>query len=142
MRRVTRTKKSLVEKRSRSDRDQFQSAAFLNEHYFEFQRELACPESRDLEDWKRWRRKLRGALRKTLCLDELGKAPTPRPVVEEEIETADYIRQKVVYETFAAVGSVHTCLFLPGDLRGKRLSSVHTATFGVRRRAWSIQSFH
>ena len=101
MRRVTRTKKSLVEKRSRSERDQFQSAAFLNEHYFEFQRELAYPESRDLEDWKRWRRKLRGALRKTLCLDELGKAPTPRPAVEEEIETADYIRQKVVYETFA-----------------------------------------
>jgi len=60
---------------------------------------LAFPPSRDVDEWQRWRRKLRRALRKVLCLDELGPAPTPKAIVQETVQCDGYRRERIAYET-------------------------------------------
>jgi len=71
----------------------------MNRKYFRFERKHAYPQTRDKGQWQRWRRNLRRALRRTLCLDQLGPVPTPRVHVQETVRSANYIRQKVAYET-------------------------------------------
>ncbi|MBI4530264.1 MAG: hypothetical protein HY709_01980 [Candidatus Latescibacteria bacterium] len=100
MRRVTRTPHPLIEPMRSVGLEQPQTASFLNNHYFEFERRFPYPGSRNPDDWKRWRRRLRRALRKTLRLDQLGPIPIPQPVVLETVEGEGYERQKIAYETF------------------------------------------
>jgi hypothetical protein len=99
MKRVTRTEHPLIEPMRSIGPEQPQTAFYLNRRYFEFQRRLAYPEQRDADAWKRWRRRLRRALHKTLCLDELGPVPTPQAVILETVEDEGFQRHKVAYET-------------------------------------------
>ncbi len=99
MRRVTHTAYPLVEAVQEVGPEQPQTASFLNQRYFEFERRLAYPQSQDPADWQRWRRRLRRALRRTLCLDQLGGVPTPQPRVLKTEEGDGYQRLKLAYET-------------------------------------------
>lgn len=119
MRRVTRTGHPLIEPLRRVGPEQPQTAFYLNQGYFEFERRLACPEIRDPEDWKRWRGRLRRALRKTLRLDQLGPVPTPQPVVLETREEEGYQRQRVAYETLPG-NWVSAYLLIPQGGAGRR----------------------
>ena len=91
----------LIERRQSTGPEQPQFAAFMNQRYFDFERQLTYPESRDAAHWQRWRRALRRALRRTLCLDQLEPAPTPLPSILETIEEDGYTRHRIAYETLA-----------------------------------------
>lgn len=65
MRRVTQTGYPLIEPIRPVGPEQPQTAFYLNNRYFELERRLAYPESRNHDDWKRWRRQLRRALQRT-----------------------------------------------------------------------------
>ena len=99
MRRVTHTAYPLVEAVQEVGPEQPQTASFLHQRYFEFERRLAYPQSRDPADWQQWRRRLRQALRRTLCLDQLGGVPTPQPRVLKTEGGDGYQRLKLAYET-------------------------------------------
>ena len=101
MHRVTRTHYPLIEKMRPTGPDRPQTAAFLNRQYAQFERQHPYPESRNLSTWRLWRRRLRRALRRTLCLDQLGQVPIPRPTYLETVEKDGYMRHKIAYETLA-----------------------------------------
>ena len=99
MRRVTQQEHPLVEGLRPVGPEQPHTAAFLNQRFFAFERQLAYPESAASEDWRQWRRRLHRALRRTLCLDQLGPVPTPRPTILQTEECEGYQRHKLAYQT-------------------------------------------
>ena len=90
--------------------------------FFEFERRLAYPETRDKTEWRQWRQKLRRALRRTLCLDVLGQPPTPVPKVIETTEGEGYLRQKLAYETIP--GNWVTAYLLIPDAPGPKPAAI------------------
>ena len=98
MRRVTRIGGPLVEGLAKPG-GHSHSQSFLTQKFFEFERRLAYPQVQKKEVWQQWRRKLRHALRKALCLDKLGPIPLPQPIVVEATQCRGYLRQKLAYET-------------------------------------------
>ena len=115
MRRVTREDCQLVEALRPVGPGDPHTASFLNRRYHSFQRELAYPEDRDRGRWQAWRRRLRRALRRTLCLEQLGPVPTPAAVVLESEEREGYVRQRVAYETLPDNWVSAYLLVPPGD---------------------------
>ena len=99
MKRITQTDNPLIDPPSAVGPTQPHTTAYLNNRYFNFQRRLAYPQTTDRGKWQQWRRKLRSALRKTLCLDQLGPVPTPQPTILETADEPDYQRHKIAYET-------------------------------------------
>jgi dienelactone hydrolase len=89
----------LIEPRQATGPDQPHFAVFMNRRYFDFQRRLAYPDSRDEAPWQRWRRSLRRSLRRTLCLDQLGPVPIPEPTILATTEEDGYTRHRIAYET-------------------------------------------
>lgn len=118
MRRVTFTGGSLVEPLRGVGAETPDTAAYLNQRYFTFARTLAFPESTEAGEWRRWRVRLRRALRRTLCLDQLGVVPTPRPLVLETVQCEGYRREKLAYETLP--GSWVSAYLLIPDGGGKK----------------------
>lgn len=74
---------------------------FLTKRYWNINRELTYPETPDPSTWNIWRKKLRFSLRKHLCLDAWGVAPTPPVEVLEKIDCDGYVRQKIAYQSLA-----------------------------------------
>lgn len=119
MKRVTRTGHPLIEPPRPGGPEQPQTAFYLNQRSFRFQRQFPYPERRNPEAWTQWRARLRRALRRTLRLDQLGPVPTPRPVILETTEGEGYRRHKVAYETLRG-NWVSAYLLVPRDGRGRR----------------------
>lgn len=119
MKRVTRSGQPLIEPVRPGSPEQPQTALYLNVQYFQFERQHPYPKRRNLDDWTRWRARLRRALRRTLRLDRLGPIPTPRPVILETTEGDGYQRQKVAYETLPG-NWVSAYLLIPHDGKGRR----------------------
>ena len=111
MRRVTGSGRMRVDPQS-EDPGHLQTATYLNNRYFDFERKLAYPECRDRDAWRLWRRRLRRALRSTLGLDRMGPVPTPDPIVLETVERDGYTRHKISYETLPG-NVVFAYLLLP-----------------------------
>ena len=122
MRRVTQQGGSLVEAIRTVGPGNPETQAYVNRLYFGFERKLAYPRSRERGEWRRWRRKLRRALRRTLCLDRLGAVPTPQALVQETVECGNYKRHKVAYETLPG-NWVSAYLLIPGG-RGRRAAVI------------------
>ena len=118
MQRVTKSGGSLIEPLRSVGPESPETAAYLNGRFFAYGRELAYPETTDPHEWQNWRRRLRRALRKTFCLDQLGPAPAPRPQVLETVLFPEYRREKIAYEVLP--GSwVSAYLLIPAGLHGK-----------------------
>lgn len=98
MRRVTETNHPLIDPVRSVQAKNPNTPEYLNARYGRFERTLACPQSNDPSEWTTWRRKLRRALRKTLCLSRLGPVPTPQPVLLETKACDGYRREKIAYE--------------------------------------------
>lgn len=118
MRRVTQGSGELIEPQKVSGPHQPHTSWFLNRWFSEFERKLAFPQTSDLNTWKQWRKKLSLALQKTLCLDQFGEVPIPRPKVLEQVYCDGYRRDKLAYETLPD-NWVIAYLLIPdgGDLR-------------------------
>ena len=116
MRRVIDLGGPLVESPRGSDRGPVDSQSFLTEMFGNFERRLACPETKNKDDWRKWRRRLRDALKQSQSLDVLGAVPTPNPTVVESVACDGYLRQKIVYETIPG-NRVPAYLLIP-DSRG------------------------
>ena len=100
MQRVTQTDHPFIEQRHPLGVQEPPSTLrYLNDRYFDFDRALAYPRTSDPEAWRSWRRRLRRALRTTLALPQLGKVPTPEPVILETVECDGYHRHKLAYQT-------------------------------------------
>ena len=99
MKRTTVATASLIDRQQTTGPDQPHFAAFLNQRYFDFECRYAFPTSADKQYWRQWRPNLRRALRKTLCLDQLGTVPTPQAVVRETVEDDGFVRHRIAYET-------------------------------------------
>ena len=69
----------------------------------------------DPQAWRRWRRNLRQALRRTLKLPALGPVPTPEVEVLEECPCDGYRRLKIAYETLPGNWISAYLLLPPGD---------------------------
>ena len=118
MKRTTLATADLIDRQQTTAPQQPHTAAFLNQCYFDFVRRLAYPTSSDKRHWSQWRRALRRALRKTLCLDQLGPVPTPEFTVLESVDEEGYTRHKIAYETLSG-NWVSAYLLLPPGAASK-----------------------
>jgi len=91
------------------------TSSWLNQRYHHFERRLAYPQTDDPQAWRRWRRNLRQALRRTLKLPALGPVPTPEVEVLEECPCDGYRRLKIAYETLPGNWISAYLLLPPGD---------------------------
>ena len=118
MRRVNQRGGALVEPLRTVGPNHPHTPSYLNRRFFAFERKFPYPQSGEVYEWQQWRKKLRRALRKTLCLDQLGVVPTPQPTVLETTQCDGYRREKLAYETLPG-NWVSAYLLIP-DARARR----------------------
>lgn len=99
MKRVTGTDHSRIEPLRPGGPEHPQTAWYLTRRYNGYERRLGYPDTHDMMQWRRWRARLRRALRNVFRLDRLGPVPTPTPVVLETTDCGGYVRHKIAYET-------------------------------------------
>ncbi len=99
MKRTTHRRFPLIEEPNPPGPERPHTSSFLNQRHWNFERRLAYPQTEEREAWRRWRQRLRRALRNILRLNELGPVPIPAPEILAEREMDGYRRLHIAYET-------------------------------------------